>query len=86
LALATIAFNLTRAIGVAAGGTFTRAEDATVRARLINTPALMSGSARRQHLPTRWPWANLRGRAWTAITITATEPQPHRATTTTPVG
>ena len=72
LALATIAFSLTRAIGVAAGGNFTRAENATVRARLINTPARISRSARRQHLhlPTRWPWAHHWGRAWTAIMTT----------------
>ena len=60
LVAATIAFNLTRAIGVAAGGTFTRAEAATVRARILNVPARVSRSGRRQrlHLPQRWPWAS----------------------------
>jgi hypothetical protein len=58
LVAATIAFNLTRAIGVTAGGKFTKAEGATVRARIINTPARVSRSGRRQrlHLPERWPW------------------------------
>ena len=60
LVAATIAFNLTRAIGVTAGGKFTKAEGATVRARIINTPARVSRSGRRQrlHLPKRWPWAD----------------------------
>ncbi len=65
LAAATIAYNLTRAIGVAAGGRFARAESATVRARIINTPARLSRTGRRQrlHLPQRWPWE----RHWQAL-------------------
>ena len=72
LAAATIAFNLTRAIGVAAGGKFTNAEGATVRARIINTPARISRSARRQqlHLPTRWPWAHHWQALWTTVMTT----------------
>jgi hypothetical protein len=72
LAAATIAFNLTRAIGVTAGGKFTKAEGATVRARLINTPARVSRSGRRQrlHLPTRWPWAEHWQTLWTTVMTT----------------
>ena len=72
LVAATIAFNLTRAIGVAAGGKFTKAEGATVRARIINTPARVSRSGRRQrlHLPQRWPWATHWQTLWTAVMTT----------------
>ena len=38
LAIATVAFNLTRALGVIADGRFTRAETSTIRSRLIHTP------------------------------------------------
>ena len=53
-----IAFNLTRAAGALAGGRHTRARTATLRARLINTPARLAHSAHRQvlHLPRDWPW------------------------------
>ena len=72
LAAATIAFNLTRAIGVAAGGRFAKAEGATVRARVINVPARVSRSGRRQclHLPRRWPWAEHWQTLWTAVMTT----------------
>lgn len=55
LALATMAFNLTRALGVTAGGRYRRAETATIRAHLIHTPARVATSARRVrlHLPTQ---------------------------------
>ena len=57
LAIATIAFNLTRALGVTAGSRYARAETATIRAQLIHTPARVASSGRRLrlHLPTRWP-------------------------------
>ena len=72
LALATMAFNLTRALGVTAGGRYRRAETATIRAHLIHTPARVATSARRVrlHLPTRWPWAAHWQRLWTAIMTT----------------
>ena len=72
LVAATIAFNLTRAIGVAAGGKFTRAEAATVRARVLNVPARVSRSGRRQrlHLPQRWPWASQWQALWTTVMTT----------------
>jgi Transposase DDE domain group 1 len=45
LVCAQIAFNLTRAIGVVAGGRFTRATTATIRARIIAIPARIARSA-----------------------------------------
>jgi hypothetical protein len=58
LVLASIAFNLTRAIGTIAGGTHARATTATIRRRLIAIPARIASSARRltMHLPNAWPW------------------------------
>jgi hypothetical protein len=72
LVAATIAFNLTRALGVAAGGKFTRAEAATVRARVLNVPARVSRSGRcqRLHLPQRWPWATHWQTLWTTVMTT----------------
>ena len=72
LAIATIAFNLTRALGVTAGSRYARAETATIRAQLIHTPARVATSARRVrlHLPTRWPWATSWQRLWTTIMTT----------------
>jgi hypothetical protein len=72
LVAATIAFNLTRALGVTAGGKFARAEGSTVRARIINTPARISRSGRRQrlHLPERWPWTTNWQALWTTVMTT----------------
>ncbi len=72
LAIATIAFNLTRALGVTAGGRYPRAETATIRANLIHTPARVSTSARQHHLhlPTQWPWATAWQQIWTTIMTT----------------
>jgi hypothetical protein len=58
LVCAAISHNLTRAAGVLAGGTHTRARTQTLRARLIHTPARVAHSAHRQilHLPRDWPW------------------------------
>ena len=60
LVLAAMAFNLTRAVGVAAGGTHRKAVTATIRAQLINVAGRITRSARRSRmrLPTNWPWAN----------------------------
>ena len=59
LVAAAIAFNLTRALGVTAAGRFTKATTATIRARIVNTPARIARSARRirLHLPANWLWA-----------------------------
>jgi hypothetical protein len=58
LICAAIAHNLTRAAGVLAGGAHTRARAATLRTRLIHTPARVAHSAHRQllHLPRDWPF------------------------------
>lgn len=60
LVLAAMAFNLTRAVGVAAGGQHAKAVTATIRAQLINVAGRITRSARRVilRLPTNWPWAN----------------------------
>ena len=58
LACATMAHNLTRAAGTLAGGQHRRARTATIRARLIATPARIAHTAHRQilHLPRDWPY------------------------------
>jgi hypothetical protein len=58
LVCAAIAYNLTRAAGVLAGGRHTRARTGTLRNRLIHTPMRVAHSAHRQdlHLPQDWPW------------------------------
>ena len=58
LVCAAIAHNLTRAAGVLAGGTHARARAATLRTRLILTPARVAHAAHRQalHLPRDWPF------------------------------
>jgi hypothetical protein len=58
LVLASIAFNLTRAIVTIAGGPHARATTGTLSRRLIAVPARIASSARRLtlHLPVAWPW------------------------------
>ncbi|MBT2554126.1 IS1380 family transposase [Arthrobacter sp. ISL-5] len=65
LALAAMAFNLTRAAPTAAGNGLAKARTATVRRKLISVPARIASSARklRLHLPADWPWEN----AWTDL-------------------
>lgn len=65
LVLASIAFNLTRAIGTIAGGSHARATTGTLRRRLISVPARIASSARRLtlHLPVAWPWQH----AWQTV-------------------
>jgi len=65
LALATIAFNLTRALGTIAGGKHARATTGTIRRRIIAVRARIASSARRLtlHLPTAWPWQD----AWQTV-------------------
>ena len=57
VACGVIAFNLARAAAVAAG--MVKARWATLRRKLINTPARLATTGRRLvlHLPTGWPWA-----------------------------
>jgi len=76
VACAVIAFNLARASAVAAE--MRTARWATLRTRIINTPARIATTGRRLvlHLPDRWPWAN----SWSQLWSTATGP-PGTATT-----
>ncbi|MEZ5185156.1 MAG: IS1380 family transposase [Candidatus Nanopelagicales bacterium] len=72
LVCAAIAFNLTRALGVLAGGTLTKATTATIRTRIINLPARIARSARklRLRLPRDWTWQPHWQRLWTAVMTT----------------
>jgi len=58
LALAALAFNLTRAAGTLTGTFHAKATCATIRDQLINVPVRLARSARKLilHLPERWPW------------------------------
>ena len=58
LVLASIAFNLSRAIGTLAGADLGKARSGTIRRKLITVPARIATSARKivLHLPTNWPW------------------------------
>jgi hypothetical protein len=58
LALATIAHNLGRAVGILTGGPMARATAATLRHRLFTLPGRLVRSARqlRLRLPADWPW------------------------------
>ena len=58
LALAAIAFNLTRAAARLASETLGKARTATVRRTLIQVAGRIANQARRWrlHLPARWPW------------------------------
>ncbi|MCP3818097.1 IS1380 family transposase [Streptomyces sp. A3M-1-3] len=75
LAMAALAFNLTRACGTLAGTFHARATGATIRDHLINALARLARSARRLtlHLPERRPWHD----AFEALFTTVhTPPQP----------
>ena len=69
LVAATIAYNLSRAAGILAGGRFTKARTGTIRNRLINVPARIAASARkiRLRLPENWPWQQAWERLFTTI-------------------
>lgn len=58
LAAAVMAYNLTRAAGILAGGAFAKARTGTVRRKLIHVPARLASIARqiRLRLPECWPW------------------------------
>ena len=72
LVCAAIAFNLTRALAVLAGGTLAKATTATIRTRIINLPARIARSARRLRLrlPRDWTWQPHWQRLWTAVMTT----------------
>ena len=65
LALAVMAFNLTRAAAALTGPALAKAHTATIRRTLIAVPARIAFSARRLtlHLPRDWPWE----RAWNTL-------------------
>jgi hypothetical protein len=67
LALAAIAYNLTRAEGALASRFHAKATGTTIRRTLINFPARIASSARRihVHLPERWPWEGPFTTLWT---------------------
>ena len=71
-----IAHNLTRTVGVLAGGTHTRATTATLRNHVINIPGRVACSARRLtvHLPEHWPWQIAVTNLHAAVTAIARPP------------
>jgi hypothetical protein len=77
LVLATIAFNLSRAVGTLTGTDLGKARSGTIRRKLIQIPARISTSARKLvlHLPASWPWET----EWTALFEAACGP-PRTAT------
>jgi hypothetical protein len=60
LALAVMAHNLGRAVGLLAGGRLHRATAATLRRAVFTVPGRLVHSARRLRLrlPRNWPWAD----------------------------
>ena len=79
LALAVMAFSLTRAAGTIASVFHAKATTATIRRKHVQVPARIASSARRLtlHLPTAWPWEN----AWTTLFTGLCAPPPAVATT-----
>jgi hypothetical protein len=74
LALAVMAFNLTRAAATITGPGLAKATTATIRRKLIAVPARVASSARRvtMHLPTGWPWRD----AWLRLLVHGQGPPP----------
>ncbi|MFR9673309.1 IS1380 family transposase [Streptomyces sp. TR06-5] len=69
LTLATLAHNLTRALGALASVFHARARTGTVRRHLITVPARIAAGARTLtwHFPKRWPWLGALENLWTAV-------------------
>ncbi|MFJ3977111.1 transposase [Streptomyces sp. NPDC090021] len=69
LTLATLAHNLTRAVGALASAFHARARTGTVRRQLLAIPARLASQARTLtwHLPQHWPWAEAFMDLWTAV-------------------
>ncbi|PWI06340.1 IS1380 family transposase [Streptomyces sp. NWU339] len=69
LTLATLAHNLTRALGALASAFHARARTGTIRRHLIAVPARLAVRGRTQtfHLPERWPWQDAFETLWTAV-------------------
>jgi len=70
LALAVIAHNLARAVGLLAGGSLHRATATTLQQAIFTMPGRLVRSGRRQRLrlPEHWPWAEQFHTALAAIT------------------
>ena len=70
LALAVMAHNLGRAVGLLAGGSLHRATATTLRRAIFTMPGRLvrSGRRRRLRLPEHWPWAEQFSTALAAIT------------------
>jgi len=68
LTLATLAHNLTRALGTLASAFHARARTGTIRRQLIAVPARLATRGRTLifHLPEHWPWQNAFETLWTA--------------------
>lgn len=69
LTLATLAHNLTRALGALASAYHAKARTGTIRRQLITVPARLAAGARTLtfHLPERWPWQDAFTALWTAV-------------------
>jgi len=74
LTLAAITHNLTRALGVLAGGPHAKARTGTLRRKLIAVAARISRTARTitLHLPEHWPWQH----AWQQLFTNTHRLQP----------
>nr|WP_232247997.1 IS1380 family transposase [Streptacidiphilus rugosus] len=69
LTLATLAHNLTRALGTLASAFHAKARTATIRRQLVAVPARLATGARTLtfHLPQHWPGQNAFEALWTAV-------------------
>jgi hypothetical protein len=70
LALAVLAHNLGKAVGLLTGGVLHQATAPTLRRAIFTMPGRLvrSGRRRRLRLPEHWPWAEAFTTALTAIT------------------
>lgn len=75
---AAIAHNLLRAAGTVCGGPLAVARGATVRRKIVNTPARFARPARRPvlHLPEHWPWQEFWNKLWENVIGYHPPPQP----------
>jgi hypothetical protein len=69
LVAAVMAYNLSRAAGILAAGSFVKARTGTIRRKLVHVPARLAKSARkiRLRLPEAWPWQTAWERLFTAV-------------------
>lgn len=69
LTLATLAHNLTRALGTLASMVHAKARTGTIRRQLVAVPTRLAAGGRTLtfHLPVRWPWQDAFENLWTAV-------------------